>query len=146
MKSKRVLMIVIVVLLLAVTGASMAQWGGRRRGRGRDRDRGFGRDERAGVPMWEKIGGAMANLGVTFFPVFWGFMAALAEAGGGVCLILGLAARPAAILMAFTMAVAATHHFKAGDGLAGASHALELGIVFAALILIGPGRYSLDRD
>ena len=99
-----------------------------------------------GVEMWTRLGGAMGNLGVTFFPVFWGFMAALAEAGGGVCLILGLALRPASVLMAFTMIVAATHHLKAGDGLAGASHAIELAIVFASLILIGPGRYSLDRD
>jgi len=99
-----------------------------------------------GVEMWRQVGGAMGNLGITAFPVFWGFMAALAEAGGGVCLILGLAMRPACLFMAFTMAVAATHHFKAGDGLAGASHALELAIVFAALVLIGPGRFSLDRD
>ena len=99
-----------------------------------------------GVQTWRGVGGAMGNLGITAVPEVWGFMAALSEAGGGICLILGLAMRPACLFMAFTMAVAATHHLKAGDGLAGASHALELGIVFLSLLLIGPGRYSLDRD
>ena len=97
-----------------------------------------------GVPMWRGVGGAMGNLGVSAVPAAWGFLAALAEAGGGMCLILGWAFRPACLMMAFTMAVAATHHFKAGDGLGGASHALEAGILFVSLLLIGPGRYSVD--
>ena len=97
-----------------------------------------------GPPMWKGVGAAMGNLGVSAVPVAWGFLAALSEAGGGVCLILGWAFRPACLMMALTMTVAATHHFKAGDGLAGASHAVEAGILFASLLLIGPGKYSVD--
>ena len=33
-----------------------------------------------GPDRWEDMGGAMANLGITFAPVFWGLMASLAEA------------------------------------------------------------------
>jgi putative oxidoreductase len=98
-----------------------------------------------GPDMWKGVGAAMGNLGVGAFPAVWGFLAGLSEAGGGACLILGWAFRPACILMAFTMAVAVTHHFTAGEGLAGASHAMEMGIVFVSLILIGPGRYSVDK-
>ncbi len=98
-----------------------------------------------GPEMWKGVGAAMGNLGVGAFPAVWGFLAAVSEAGGGACLILGWAFRPACILMAFTMAVAVTHHFKAGEGLAGASHAMEMGIVFVSLILIGPGKYSVDK-
>ncbi len=97
-----------------------------------------------GPELWTKLGGAMANLGIDFFPTFWGFMAALSEFGGGLCLIFGFLFGPAAFLMAATMAVAAVHHFSAGDGLSGASHALENGILFLALVFIGPGRYGLD--
>jgi putative oxidoreductase len=71
-------------------------------------------------------------------------MAALSEFGGGLCLIFGFLFGPAAFLMACTMAVATVHHFRAGDGLSGASHALENGILFLALVFIGPGRYGLD--
>ena len=35
-------------------------------------------------------------------------------------------------------------HLGKGDGLMGASHAIEAGILFLSLILIGPGRYSLN--
>ena len=41
--------------------------------------------------------------------------------------------------------VAAISHLSRGDGLSGASHAIELGIVFLSLILIGAGKYSLDE-
>lgn len=94
--------------------------------------------------MWPQMGGAMANIGVSFSPTFWGFMAALAEFGGAICLILGLFTRPVALLMAFTMAMAALHHLKAGDGLNGASHALQCLVVFVAIMLAGPGRFSVD--
>lgn len=98
-----------------------------------------------GVEMWKGVGGAMSNLGVTSVPAVWGFLAACSEAVGGACLVLGLAFRPACIAMAFTMGVATLFHLKKGDGIQVASHAIESGIVFLSLILIGPGKYSMDR-
>ena len=87
----------------------------------------------------------MANFGVTFAPAFWGFMAAATEFVGGVCLILGFAMRPACLMLLTTMIVAMMHHLAQGDGLFGAAHAIEDGIVFLALVIIGPGRYSIDK-
>ena len=98
-----------------------------------------------GPEKWVKIGAAMASLGIEFAPAFWGFMAAISEFFGGICLILGFVFRPACILLTITMLVAAISHLSRGDGIGGASHAIELGIVFLSLILIGAGRYSLDE-
>jgi len=98
-----------------------------------------------GPEKWSQLGKAVAYLGIDFFPVGWGLMAALSEFGGGLCLILGLLFRPAALMMAATMAVATSMHLGKGDGLMTASHAIELGIVFIGLALIGPGRYSIDK-
>jgi hypothetical protein len=77
-------------------------------------------------------------------PAFWGFVAAISEFFGGVCLILGIVFRPACILLTITMLVAAISHLNRGDGLSGASHAIELGIVFFSLIVIGAGKYSRE--
>lgn len=98
----------------------------------------------AGPDMWTKVGSAMGNLDITFFPVFWGFIASCAEFFGGVLLIIGFLFRPASIILTFDMFVATLFHFKHGDGLGIASHAIECGIVFLSLILIGAGAYSLD--
>ena len=98
-----------------------------------------------GVEKWGQLGAAMATLGIEFTPTFWGFMAAISEFFGGICLILGIVFRPACILLTITMLVAAISHLSRGDGLGGASHAIELGIVFLSLILIGAGKYSLDE-
>lgn len=98
-----------------------------------------------GVERWEAVGGAMGNIGITFFPVFWGFMAAIVETFGGFLLIIGFLFRPSCILLAFTMLIAAISHFSRGDGLGGASHAIEIGFVFIGLMLIGPGKYSIDK-
>ncbi len=98
-----------------------------------------------GPEKWEKVGMAMGSLGITFLPAFWGFMAAISEALGGLCLILGFLLRPACILLTITMLVATLSHLSRGDGLGGASHAIEVGIVFLSLILIGPGKHSLDE-
>ena len=100
----------------------------------------------AGGPTgWEGLGGSMKVIGIDFLPVFWGFMAAAAEAVGGLFLILGLFFRPVNVLLAFTMLIATLVHFGKGDGLSGASHAIELGIVFFSLLFIGPGKYSIDK-
>lgn len=94
---------------------------------------------------WPKLGGAMATFGLDVFPAFWGFMAAFAEFGGGLAFALGLLFMPASALLAFTMVVAALFHLDRGDGVSGASHAIEAASLFAGMMLVGPGRYTLDR-
>jgi putative oxidoreductase len=98
-----------------------------------------------GPEGWTQLGGSMKVLHIDFLPVFWGFMAAIAEGLGGFLLILGLFFRPANMLLLMTMIIAALVHFNKGDGMDGASHAMELGIVFLALIFIGAGKYSVDK-
>lgn len=98
-----------------------------------------------GPDMWKQIGGSMANIGVHFAPTFWGFMAGASEAIGGALFLLGLWFRPACLFLMFTMIMAALHHFKAGQGLGQASHAIELAVVFFAMLFIGPGKYSMDK-
>lgn len=102
----------------------------------------------AGPERWEGIGGQMANLGIDFLPVFWGFMAAFSEFFCSAFLVLGVFFRPAAFLLMGTMFVAAVRHLslpagEPGSGFSGASHALEFLTVYVALFLIGPGRYKL---
>ena len=99
-----------------------------------------------GAEKWTQIGMAMASIGIEFLPAFWGFVAAISEFFGGICLILGIVFRPACILLTITMLVAAVSHLSRGDGLSVASHAIELGIVFLSLIVIGAGKYSVDEQ
>ena len=96
-----------------------------------------------GPDMWLKIGGAIGNFGIHFWPQFWGLMSGVAEFGGGIALILGVAFKPMMAMLAINMTVAAVSHFARGQGLAGASHAIEDGIVFLGLIFGGAGKYTL---
>jgi DoxX. len=97
-----------------------------------------------GVETWTYIGSSMSIFGINFAPAFWGFMAAVAESVGGILFALGLLFRPAAILLTGTMAVALATHLAGGDNFMVYGHALDLLIIFAASILIGAGKYSID--
>jgi len=98
-----------------------------------------------GVEAWRELGSAMTFMGVNFAPVFWGFMATFAETIGAILLILGLFHRFVAFMLAFTMAVAMLMHFDAADTYFVYSHTLKALIVFIALLISGPGIYSLDH-
>jgi putative oxidoreductase len=98
-----------------------------------------------GPKLWEKIGSAMNNLGMTHIHVFWGFMASLSEFGGGLLLILGLFTRPAASFMAFTMLIAAMNHFSRLDPWSKAIYPIEMFSALILLVFIGAGKYSLDN-
>ena len=98
-----------------------------------------------GPEKWEAVGGAMKNIHVTAFPTVWGFLAGVTETFGGFMLLLGLAFRPVCIALTATMIIAALSHINRGDGIMGASHAIEAAIVFCALIFVGPGKHSVDR-
>jgi putative oxidoreductase len=101
-----------------------------------------------GTAVWEKIGTNMNTIGIDFFPVFWGFMAAFSEAVCSVLIITGVLFRPATLLLAFTMFIAVLRHLTlpegaVGAGWSGAAHALELLVIYGGLFFLGPGRYVL---
>lgn len=98
-----------------------------------------------GVDTWSGIGGAMGVVGLDFAPAFWGFMAALAEFGGGLLLVFGFLVRPAAALLLITMLVAVLMHSAQGDALSTILHPLKGFVVFIVLLYSGAGKYSLDR-
>ncbi len=101
-----------------------------------------------GPERWERIGSAMANMGVSFLPTFWGFMAAFSEFFGSIFLVLGILFRPSALLLAFTMFIAMLNHLNmppdsANAGFSGASHAIELMVVYVALLYLGSGKFTV---
>jgi putative oxidoreductase len=85
----------------------------------------------------------MGNLGLGFAPEFWGLMAALGEALGGLLLVLGLLFRPAVLALAFVMFVATINHWVTGMGTP--AHSFKNFWFFVGLLAGGPGRYSLDH-
>jgi len=93
---------------------------------------------------------AMGNLGIHFWPTFWGFMAAATEGIGGMLLILGAFYRPTCLLLSFTMTVATVSLAPGAWALdafnKGYSRPLEMAVVFFGLAFIGPGRFSIDKD
>ena len=100
-----------------------------------------------GPKMWTGLGGAMKTLGIDFFPVVWGFLAAVTEGIGGLLLVIGFFYRPTCLLLCFTMIVATLKHYSAGDNfMTATSHPFELAFVFLGLAFIGPGRFSIDKD
>ena len=104
-----------------------------------------------GPELWIKLGKSMQFVGVTAYPIFWGLMSALSESVGGFLLLIGFCFRPACLFLVINMAVATIMHFHTtpGDIIEKwfvASHAIELGSVFLSLLLIGPGKFSVDRD
>ncbi len=98
-----------------------------------------------GPAKWAEIGSATKHVGIHFLPQFWGFMAACSETFGGFLLVIGLAFRPVCLLLLITMIVAACMHLRTGGSLQDASHAIEDAVVFAGLVFVGPGRYSVDK-
>lgn len=77
-------------------------------------------------------------------PELFGWLAAFSEFGGGVLLILGLLTRPAALLVAATMGVAAfVRHFD--DPFGNKELPLTYMVIAIALLIAGPGKISLDR-
>ncbi|RKR81815.1 putative oxidoreductase [Mucilaginibacter gracilis] len=98
-----------------------------------------------GPNEWSKIGSATKYAGIHFYPAFWGFMAACTETFGGFLLVIGLAFRPVCLLLAIELTIAALMHLGTGGGLMDASHAIEDAVVFAGLLFVGPGRFSVDK-
>jgi putative oxidoreductase len=106
----------------------------------------YGLDKLRGGPQeWTDLGKAMTLLGVSFAPVFWGFMSAFAEFVGGLCIATGLFFRLMCAMLAFNMFVAAMHHYYTPGMRAGIALPIEFGVIAFCLLLTGPGSLSLGR-
>lgn len=105
---------------------------------------GHGWSKIAGGPsFWAEHGQTMELFGLGFLPSFWGFMSGFAEFFCALLVVIGLLVRPAALLVVLNMAVAVTMHLVTGNG--SPEMALLFGTIFLSLMLIGPGKYSLDE-
>jgi putative oxidoreductase len=96
------------------------------------------------------MGGALGlskGLAATGIPggVIAAYLAALAEFFGGMALVAGLLFRPTTLVLGFTMLVALIFHLRRGDSFITYSHAIESGILFVALTITGPGKFSVDH-
>jgi putative oxidoreductase len=98
-----------------------------------------------GPAGWERLGHNMEYVGIGFLPVFWGFMAMVAEVFGGICLIAGIGVRAASALMLFTMLIAAIVNIAMGYGLEGIVEIIEVSSALLMLFIAGGGRFTLKE-
>ena len=119
------------LLLLRIIGGSMMVY-----------NHGWGKIT-AGPEKWNRLGHALTDIiGFEFLSTFFGFMAAFSESVCALLIVIGLFTFPASILLLFTMTVASINHIIDRE-------IPELAIIYfavtLALILIGPGKLSLDH-
>jgi putative oxidoreductase len=72
------------------------------------------------------------------------FLAVLAEFFGSLLIIFGLMTRPALLLLIFTMTVA-SFIVHASDPISVKEHAITFLIIYTAIFITGPGRFSIDN-
>ena len=116
-----------------------------------------------GLDKLENTAGFTNNVIAAYFtflpgpPVFWTYLSAAFEILGSVCITVGIFARPAAALLAGTMANAILFHLmKFGmqsfplNPPKGGAYTFEPSLAFlgytACIILAGPGRFAMRRN
>jgi putative oxidoreductase len=99
-----------------------------------------------GQGSWERFGSVMSHLDFHSHYKFWGFVGAVAGCAGGVLMVLGLFFRVGTL---FVLIVTLIHLVAVWDE-HGDFHsrlpALEMSILLLSLLLIGPGKYSVDKN
>ena len=91
----------------------------------------------------QRLGSALTDLiGFESLKIFFGFMASYAESIGALFIMLGLLTRFSSFLLFFTMIVASLKHYFEGEF---SELAFIYGCICFALIISGPGKYSVDN-
>jgi putative oxidoreductase len=97
-----------------------------------------------GAAKWAQFGAEFRHLGIHSHLQWWGFASALAQTVGGVLVIVGLFFRIGLLLTLIRLLIHTIAIWRIGSLPAYVS--LEMCIILASLLLIGPGRYSVDKN
>lgn len=97
-----------------------------------------------GRAVWLWLGNQMSVVGVHVLPIFWGFLAMIAELGGGFFLLIGFKTRCAALIIMSVMTIAILMHIQQKSAWSVLAHPISLWFVMASLFISGGGKYSLD--
>jgi len=111
-----------------------------------------------GGATFEFLGKQLEMFGITWQPKFWGLLCALVETFGGLCMVLGLFFRPAAMLLVCNMIVASAATFQmtgapifssmdafVTDWLGKVAVPVYFLAAFLALLFTGPGKYAIHK-
>ncbi|WOO42383.1 DoxX family protein [Rubellicoccus peritrichatus] len=100
-----------------------------------------------GSETLEGVGQAMSIVGISFAPLFWGFLAALVETVGGLLLIVGFLFRGSAFFLLGTMIVATAVKVSTGDDFVkDIGYPLAMAAVTAGLLFTGPGKIAIQKS
>lgn len=99
-----------------------------------------------GSEVLQNVGQAMGIIGISFAPVFWGFMAALVETVGGLLIIIGFLFRGSAFFLLGTMIVATAVKISSGaDFVQEVGYPLVMAAITAGLLFTGPGKIAVQK-
>lgn len=98
-----------------------------------------------GAARCARFGAGVRHLGIHSHYQIWGFVGAFAGCVGGVLLIFGLFFRIGILLVLAISIVHAVMLMKGAAGFHAAVPAIETSIILLSLLLIGPGKFSVDK-
>ncbi len=98
-----------------------------------------------GPDLWLRLGKNMPGFGVDEIYIIWGFLAALTETLGALLFAIGYKFRLMSFLLAITMVIAVYAQLSNGDW-SDAAHPVKMLIVFVAMMFVGAGKYSVDKN
>ena len=97
-----------------------------------------------GAAKWAQFAAPLRHFGILSHLQWWGFAAALAQSIGGVLVLIGFFFRIGLILVLIRLLAYTIATWKIGSLAAYTS--LEMCIILASLLLIGPGKFSVDKN
>ncbi len=83
---------------------------------------------------------------ITTHLAFWGAVVAFTELIGGLLLLIGLLTRVVCLLVALGLTFQGISHLGHHASLAAGAEVAARAFIPYALLLIGPGKYSVDKD
>ena len=97
-----------------------------------------------GEAVWADLGSIMSTLGITFFPVAWGFAFAAIQFIGGLLFLFGVFFRGATFFLFLNMLIVTLVTFLQ-NGLPSTAYPFMLTMIFLGMLLLNEGRYAVSR-